>query len=1427
MRRACLLFIFVGLGFVGLLRISAEAEPVSQRGIINADLPFVEIPLRLEQDGQTLTAFMRATSGDLDPLLLLVDQNGVIVAENDDLSADDSSSRLVYPLAAAGSYTLVATRYGLRSGISEGAYEVIIERNAGSSQNLLPIYDVSAEALAEAGYPLMGARPRADWTIIAYFGGDTNLEPGVMNDFNEFEMAGGSNEQVRIVALLDRHPEFTTASGNWQTGRLFEIGPDISQDEAMTYPPTLDTPELADLGQINTGSGETLARFLVWALQTYPAERYAIVLASHGGGWQGVISDDSDGGSLITLPELRAAFEAARQVAQVERFDLLINDACSMGSIEYAISVAPYFQTSLASAEIVVNPALDMRLLAEMLNEEPQISLKTLGQALIDAYMDRDIARREGLDKDYLNFALTDLSKIDALEAALERFSTAISEDLYRNGLQLGAARANSYVYSAFLGAGSRVDVGSLMSRLREQSSNPSIPEAIDDVMTALQDSLLYAKAAPLIEDVISHYSLYFPPSSRDFDSAYLEANPLASWSGLLRDYFVVSAPRLWSVDDSAQAFHPPSAPQVRVTRVYPQTSSNLFPPSISVEVVGRNIASGSFTIDQLRQDGSIVRLAQAALLTETNLNGIVTFSNRWRAGVDQSTFYWMPFTLPVVSDGTTSSVEYLKRRGDVAALEGRYRESAEAQWNDVSVLFSASGKLQGTIGRQANSSLASIVIPEGAEFQTYIPVVGSDGSTKPTPHTLYTWDAAQMSWSNQPTPNGQYRLGFLVEAFGGAVGFDAATVKVDNRVTLQDELGFIDIGLGINFTYPADWSSVVDYGNWLNTTSPDGQQAINIYHFPAQENIFDILREVKTRYGLEQLGPAQTMNWFESGGLMFDHRYSNSNGQNWRGRAIVLWRQTLSGNRALVFSVDARDEEGVPDPATLFRPRLETLRYINSNALISTDTSQWRYTLLDSLIPLPLRRDWSRGELDGWTVFRPTRGEVMLQTAQVRRLEGQDIDQALDSLIETFAQDATLIQRRNYIGAYYDWEAASYQITRRVRNPLGRMVDMAFYGRLYVTRINNELYGWRFEAPDDEQASALYRQVFEPMLEGFAPPESLSFTGGTRDNFLRAALTAKAGICANVGWNQACLASGTLRVLERGNRTRDIRRAGSLIDLSDVQGLQVGVGQDGSIDPQAMIVLKLQANIPDRNSQEAILLTAFGGANLINGALLDEGQSYRVFVYNESGQRLAIRQRPDPSAPMVGSLAQDQQAGGIGLSADRRWIRVQLPLKEDQTGWISREFVQPSLLSESFDKLPLSDPEQPHFGPMQRMEFYAQEADTGGILDGLFIQTTTNQLSVTLEINGRLFQVNPNALFLWDRASEALVSVGAKDNIFEFGGTRRKPEGFGQTRFSSVVRVQSRGEREGGMLVGNLFERRQGGQAVAMTPYPDMNRDR
>jgi hypothetical protein len=86
-----------------------------------------------EGDVVTITMVDTSRNGELDPYLILLDENGEVIAENDDAERgarlpDDLDSQIAeFELPEDGVYTIVATRYQFEDGAGEGEFELTLE----------------------------------------------------------------------------------------------------------------------------------------------------------------------------------------------------------------------------------------------------------------------------------------------------------------------------------------------------------------------------------------------------------------------------------------------------------------------------------------------------------------------------------------------------------------------------------------------------------------------------------------------------------------------------------------------------------------------------------------------------------------------------------------------------------------------------------------------------------------------------------------------------------------------------------------------------------------------------------------------------------------------------------------------------------------------------------------------------------------------------------------------------------------------------------------------------------------------------------------------------------------------------------------------------------------------------------------------------
>jgi hypothetical protein len=104
-------------------------ESIPLRGFINGPL-YYDLYSFSGVANQVLALSMTRVSGNLDTLLVVLDPNGQVIADNDDIVAgnvtDSAINNPPLRLPADGVYTVLATRYGKDVGGTAGEYEILL-----------------------------------------------------------------------------------------------------------------------------------------------------------------------------------------------------------------------------------------------------------------------------------------------------------------------------------------------------------------------------------------------------------------------------------------------------------------------------------------------------------------------------------------------------------------------------------------------------------------------------------------------------------------------------------------------------------------------------------------------------------------------------------------------------------------------------------------------------------------------------------------------------------------------------------------------------------------------------------------------------------------------------------------------------------------------------------------------------------------------------------------------------------------------------------------------------------------------------------------------------------------------------------------------------------------------------------------------------
>jgi len=176
---------------------------------------------------------------------------------------------------------------------------------------------------------------------------DKVLEKDILVDLNEAERVG-STDKVKIVAQVDRFRGGFDGDGDWTSAKRFLV----NKDDDLNH---IASKQVAELGEVNMADPASLVDFATWAMKSYPADKYVLILSDHGMGWPGGMTDPTGqpGGDasipleskmpdLLYLNEIEGALQQIRDQDGLDKFELIGMDACLMAHLEVFSALEPH-----------------------------------------------------------------------------------------------------------------------------------------------------------------------------------------------------------------------------------------------------------------------------------------------------------------------------------------------------------------------------------------------------------------------------------------------------------------------------------------------------------------------------------------------------------------------------------------------------------------------------------------------------------------------------------------------------------------------------------------------------------------------------------------------------------------------------------------------------------------------------------------------------------------------------------------------------------------------------------------------------------------------------------------------------------------------------------------------------------------------------
>jgi hypothetical protein len=365
------------------------------------------------------------------------------------------------------------------------------------------------------GVPAHEEGEESEWLVMLYQNADDEvLERDIFTDLNESEVVGSSDDVV-IVSQFDRYDGAFDGDGDWTGTKRFLV----LQDDDLT---TINSEELDDLGELDSGDPETLTDFLIWSISNFPAKKHALILSDHGAGWQGGWNDDAPNeGSALSVDEIDQALAAALAETGLEQLEFIGFDACLMSQVEALSGVAPYARYAVASEE--VEPAMGWAYaqFLSTLAAKPSQNGAALAKSVVNSYIVDDIriqdddARGEYLAEVYgtdeevsakdlgqqesLDVTLTavDLQVMPAYMEALNEFAYALA---FVDPLAVAQARTYAQSFKSVFGdevPPSYLDVGNFAKLVAELAGSDELDEAVNALQAAADDFILAEKHGP------------------------------------------------------------------------------------------------------------------------------------------------------------------------------------------------------------------------------------------------------------------------------------------------------------------------------------------------------------------------------------------------------------------------------------------------------------------------------------------------------------------------------------------------------------------------------------------------------------------------------------------------------------------------------------------------------------------------------------------------------------------------------------------------------------------------------------------------------------------------------------------------------------------------------------------------------------------
>lgn len=921
--------------------------------------------------------------------------------------------------------------------------------------------------------PAVQANTTAAWTVMVFMAADNNLEQAALGDINELE-AVGSSPDVNILVEIDRSEEYTDIDGDWTDGRRYLIQQDDDLEE-------INSTVVEKLGETNSGDPNAIADFAVWAIQNYPAEKYAFIMWDHGGAWI-MHSSDEDSGDSVNLPETVEALDRIKAETGIDQFELLGFDMCLMGQLEVMQTIAPYARYAFGSEELVPGPGMFYFFLDELV-KNPGMDGKQLSGHIVDYYM--QFYDELWTYADFYGLTAVDLGQLTVMKTAIDQFAAAIDTNPQAALSALADARNNTLAYGGYddpqvYDIFSSVDLYRFAELFTDISTVPAMQQAAQGVIDSF-DSVVIAEAHNEGLDGSHGMAIYFPRTIKayrknDFFKKYPAQVPatMASWIRFLDVYHGTAATTVTS------------APNVEVLSVFPEVASIYQPAVVSLDISGRDILQVNYAVTYIISENERAVLDFDYLVSRTTTIGGADIVN-WSDGVTTRTFTWEA-EVPKLTDGTVSTYALLIPNRDdpnVAIVNGEYTSVRGEDPLNAQLVFDLNERKSTSLwglSETADGALQpfEVKIQDGDTFRPLWLTMDANNELTSSSFgdTLTLSSTTPITFEKVPAPTGQYSISFVAENVAGEKTLDEALIQVSNDNLAPNLRGYTDLAYGVNFLYPSSWirPRFTPDGKRLFTADLTTNTILSLFPYTEVTSAEETAAAVRESWSQLQNLQVSNERQAEINGLsayIADYTYT-FDGEARVGAVIAIY--VPSQNVGYGFDLDA--PAAIPGPAQeALAALIDSINFFEPQQ--ATGQSAWQtVTLADGKVSFPVPADWIQAISGNWTLYGPANIPAIFAGLTWAAASGQS-NQALAeywvSQLQTNRQNLEILASQPYYVGSSEW----YLVVFRYE------ADVKMGGAFFAISSGGQDYVFWLEAPDAE-FDQLYAEVFSVAIGGF-----------------------------------------------------------------------------------------------------------------------------------------------------------------------------------------------------------------------------------------------------------------------------------------------------------------------------------------------------